>query len=155
MFFGYDIPDGIGTSTYSTSGYLIPLSAILHGFGWRVSEDFYKYGRSSQSVVKTSDDMVKVYEDCKFVNDVFNRGYFKRTKESLTQINYYLNRYFKTLTDLNKPTVNYFAPDFNPKTLSPRNQFILKNVNLMLDQKPLDLDFYKEFGNIQKDLERS
>ena len=99
--------------------------------------------------------MVKVYEDCKFVNDVFNRGYFKRTKESLTQINYYLNRYFKTLTDLNKPTVNYFAPDFNPKTLSPRNQFILKNVNLMLDQKPLDLDFYKEFENIQKDLERS
>ena len=33
MFLGYDIPDGIGTSTYSTSGYLIPLSAILHGFG--------------------------------------------------------------------------------------------------------------------------
>lgn len=155
MFMGYDIPDEIGVSSYSTSGYLFYLSSILHGFGWKVSEDFYKYGRTDQPIVKTLDDMLKVYENCKFVNDVFNRGYFKRTKEALTQINYYLNRYFKTLTDLNEPTVNYFAPDFNPKTLSPCNQFILKNVNLMLDQKPLDLDFYKEFGNIQKGLERS
>lgn len=155
MFLGYDIPNRVGVKTYSTSAYLIPLSAILHGFGWKVSEDFYKYGRSDQPIIKSLDDMLKVYKDCRFVTNVFDRGYFRRTPEVLRQVNYYLNEYFGNLTWNNNPTVNYFAKDFNPKTLSPRNQFILKNVNLMLDKKPLDLDFYKEFGNIQKDLERS
>ena len=150
MFLGYDIPNRVGIKTYSTSAYLIPLSAILHGFGWKVSEDFYKYGRSDQPIIKSLDDMLKVYKDCRFVTNVFDRGYSQRTPEVLRQVNYYLNEYFGNLTWDNNPKVNYFAPDFNPKTLSPRNQFILKNVNLMLDQKPLDLDFYREFGNIQK-----
>lgn len=115
MFLGYDIPDKLGVSTYSTSGYLIPLSAILHGFGWRVSEDFYKYGRSNQPIIKTLDDMLKVYDACRFVTNVFDRGFFKRTPDVLEQVNYFLNEYFGNLTWKNEPTVNYFAPDFNPK----------------------------------------
>lgn len=126
----------IGTpSSYSTSAYLIPLSAKLHGFGESVSEDFYRTGRSENKIVKGFGDREdRVLLDCNLVTLIFDRGYFSWKDEYLREFQVILQNYFNS----KKPYSQYLVQK-EYSNCTEIEIYLLKNISLMLSQKPLEV----------------
>lgn len=120
--------------SYSTSAYLIPISAKLHGFGEVTSDEFYKFGYciTNKEVTENGDNQDKVLLACNLVTLLFDRGYYRKTPDIVSELGQILANYYGR----DKPFAKYLEEEDLSKC-TEEERYVVSNILRMFKKQPL------------------